>query len=78
MRKIENLVRSISIKYYRSINNERLRDLKQVNVITGGNDIGKSNVIRALKLFFHETNDRDRKIDFYDEFSHSRLNVVRQ
>lgn len=78
VRKIENIIRSITIKYYRSINNERLRDLKQINVITGGNDIGKSNVIRALKLFFHGTNDLGRSIDFYEEFSHSRLQVVRQ
>lgn len=68
----------MTIKYYRSINNERLKDLKQVNVITGGNDIGKSNVIRALKLFFHGTNDQGKPISFYDEFSHSRLNVVRR
>lgn len=78
MRKIDNLIRSVTIKYYRSINNERIRDLKQINVITGGNDIGKSNVIRALKLFFHNTNDQGKPISFYDEFSHSRLQVVRQ
>lgn len=78
MRKINRLINSVTIKYYRSINSERLKDLKQVNIITGGNDIGKSNVIRALKLFFHGTNDMGRPIDFYEEFSHSRLNVVRQ
>lgn len=78
MKKIEKIVKSVTIKYFRSINNQRLRNLEQVNVITGGNDIGKSNVIRALKLFFHETNDQGRPISFYDEFSHSRLNAVRQ
>lgn len=78
MRKIANIIRSVSIKYYRSINSERLSDLKQINIITGSNDVGKSNVIRALKLFFDGTNDRGQAIDFYEEFSHSRLQVVRQ
>jgi predicted ATPase len=78
MRKIDRIIRSISIKYYRSINSQRLTDLREINVITGGNDIGKSNVIRALKLFFHGTNERDLPISFYEEFSHSRLNAVRK
>lgn len=78
MRKINNLIHSVTIKYFRSINTVKIKNFSQVNIFTGGNDIGKSNLVRALKLFFDETNESGKPIDFTEEFSHSRLDVVRK
>lgn len=78
MRKNPNLVASIEVKYFRSINSQRVRECKPVNIITGGNDIGKSNLLRALNLFFTEKNEHVEDINFREEFSHSRLEAVRK
>ncbi|WP_164824658.1 ATP-dependent nuclease [Sinorhizobium meliloti] len=78
MRKNPNLINSIEVKYFRSINSQKIRDCKPVNIFTGGNDIGKSNLLRALNLFFNERNEHGDDIAFRDEFSHSRLDTVRR
>jgi hypothetical protein len=49
-----------------------------MNIITGPNDVGKSNLLRALNLFFNELNHDREEIDFSEEFSHKRLEVVRK
>lgn len=78
MRKNPNLINSVEVKYFRSINSQRIRDCKPVNIITGSNDIGKSNLLRALNLFFNEKDEHGSEIVFRDEFSHSRLDAVRR
>ncbi len=78
MRKNPNLINSVEVKYFRSINSQRLRECKPVNIITGSNDIGKSNLLRALNLFFNEKDEHGGEIVFRDEFSHSRLDAVRR
>ncbi|TDX76221.1 putative AbiEii toxin of type IV toxin-antitoxin system [Neorhizobium sp. R1-B] len=78
MRKNPNLINSVEVKYFRSINSQRIRECKPVNIITGSNDIGKSNLLRALNLFFNEKDEHGADIVFRDEFSHSRLDAVRR
>jgi AAA15 family ATPase/GTPase len=78
MRKNPNLINSVEVKYFRSINSQRIRECKPVNIITGSNDIGKSNLLRALNLFFNEKDEHDAEIVFREEFSHSRLDAVRK
>jgi predicted ATPase len=78
MKKNPNVIKNIEIKYFRSINSQRIRECKPINVITGPNDVGKSNLLRALNLFFYEKNELGQEIIFQDESSHSRLNQVRQ
>lgn len=78
MRKNPNLINSVEVKYFRSINSQRIRECKPVNIITGSNDIGKSNLLRALNLFFNEKDEHGAEIVFRDEFSHSRLDAVRR
>lgn len=49
-------IRRISIKNFRSIHNLEI-DVKDLVVLVGDNDCGKSNILRALNLFFNgETN----------------------
>jgi predicted ATPase len=78
MRKNPNLINGIEVKYYRSINSQRIRECRPVNIITGSNDIGKSNLLRALNLFFNEKSENGLDIIFREEFSHSRLDAVRR
>ena len=58
------IIERIEIKYFRSFADKKVEiiDLKDVNIFSGKNDSGKSNVLRALNLFFSKEN----KIDFYN------------
>lgn len=72
------IIDTVQIKYFRSIWKVRLDDLADVNVLSGRNDIGKSNVLKALNLFFNNQLEWQEEIDFYRDFSQQRLRTVRQ
>lgn len=78
MQKYANFIRNVEVKYYRSINSAKVRNCSPINIVTGPNDIGKSNFLRALNLFFNETDPLGDDIDFTSEFSQKRLEVVRK
>lgn len=63
----------IEIKNFRSIKTEVISDLSELNVFSGCNDVGKSNVLRALDVFFNK-----KKIDFYEEFNIERKAEIKQ
>ena len=54
-----NLIEKIEIKHFRSFDGGKLQpkveviELKDLNIFSGANDSGKSNVLRALNLFFN-------------------------
>lgn len=54
----------IEIKNFRSLRNVLIKDINDLNIFSGGNDVGKSNVLRALDIFFNEKN-----INFEEEFN---------
>lgn len=56
----------------------RLSDLNDITVVTGGNDVGKSNVLKALNLFFNNHTEWQQEPEFYRDFSQKRLKKVRQ
>lgn len=57
------LIRKIRIKNFRSIVDETL-ELESFNVFVGLNDCGKSNVLKALNLFFNDETEPDQPLDF--------------
>lgn len=65
------LIHSIEVAYFRSIYKFQLNDLSDVNVLFGRNDSGKSNVLRALNLFFDGKTNPDQAFDFVRDFSHA-------
>ncbi|ADE53173.1 ATP-dependent nuclease [Coraliomargarita akajimensis] len=71
-------ISKITIKYFRSLHSVDLKKCSSVNVISGRNDVGKSNVIKALNLFFNGSSDWNTAFDFYDNFSTKRLEEVRR
>lgn len=60
------IIEKIEIKNFRSFGDSektKIYDLNDLNIFSGANDSGKSNILRALNLFFHLD-----KIDFYQRF----------
>lgn len=67
------IIEQINIQYYRSIKDSKIRAVNELNIFSGKNDVGKSNVLKALDLFFN-TNETN----FFEDFNKERLQEVRQ
>lgn len=67
-----DLITSAEIAYFRSIYKENLSDLTGANVLFGRNDSGKSNVLRALNLFFNNQTTPGQPFRFDRDFCHAR------
>lgn len=61
-------IKSIHIKNFRSIVDEKI-ELSNFNCFVGKNDSGKSNVLKALNLFFNNKTDFDTEFDFESDYS---------
>jgi AAA15 family ATPase/GTPase len=61
-------IREIHIKNFRSIVNLTL-STKGINIFVGLNDVGKSNVLKALNLFFNNQTDENSEFNFYVDYS---------
>ena len=72
------LIKSIDINYFRSVYSVRLSNLKDLNILSGRNDVGKSNILKAMNLFFNGKTDWETSLDFYRDFSSQRLEQVRK
>lgn len=68
------LIKEIEVAYFRSFYKESLLKCSDMNVIFGKNDIGKSNIIRALNLFFNNETDDQTDFNFDIDFSDRRKN----
>lgn len=72
------LIRRIEISYLRSLYTATLENPGDMNVVFGRNDSGKSNLLRALNLFFNEETEIDRgEIDFDLDFSDIRREAAK-
>lgn len=61
-------IKEISIKNFRSISTINIRT-DRINMLVGLNDVGKSNVLKALNLFFNGETDYNEKFLFGSDFS---------
>ncbi len=66
------IITKIDIEYYRSLKKVTIKNLNHLNIFSGKNDIGKSNILKALDTFFNK-----REISFLDDFNKERLSEVR-
>ena len=70
-----NIIERIEIKHFRSFDGGKGREkviienLQDLNVFSGANDSGKSNVLRALNLFFNDEISPGLKFDKTRDFS---------
>ena len=67
------IIEQIEIKNFRSFGNRKrettkLVKLNPLNIISGSNDSGKSNILRALNLFFNGNTNIDQFFDFKRDF----------
>lgn len=63
------LIRNIMIKNFRSIRRENIK-ISDFNVFVGMNDAGKSNILKALNLFFNDQVDMDSPFDYQRDFTY--------
>lgn len=66
------LMNELQISGFRSIENTKIEDLQSFNVFTGRNSSGKSNILRALNLFFNDEVEPGKPFDFQRDF-HSKV-----
>lgn len=66
-------IEKMEIQYFRSIYREIVSGLRLLNVFTGKNDVGKSNILKALNLFFNNETDSGVPFYFADNFNFQRL-----
>jgi predicted ATP-dependent endonuclease of OLD family len=66
------LIDRVEVAYFRSIYKESLNGCTDTNIIFGRNDSGKSNILRALNLFFNNNTSPDLDFNFSQDFNHSR------
>lgn len=71
------LIKKIEINYLRSLYGATLDDVGALNVVFGRNDSGKSNLLRALNLFFNEMIEPERWLDFQIDMSDRRRQQAR-
>ena len=71
------LINSIEIRYLRSIHHIELKIISEINIFSGRNDVGKSNILKALNLFFNNQIDWEKPLDFPQDFCLERLTEVR-
>ena len=75
---IMKLIRRIEISYLRSLYTAVLDRPGDMNVVFGRNDSGKSNLLRALNLFFNEETEPGRgEIEFDLDFSDIRRDAAK-
>ena len=72
------IIESVTIRYFRSIYTMILSPCEDLTVITGKNDVGKSNVLKALNLFFCNQSDYLNNFSFADDYSIIRKEEVRK
>lgn len=70
------LIREIEVAYFRSFFKDKLSEVSDFNLIFGRNDSGKSNVLRALNLFFNQQTNPNLPFDFNLDFNHERRTVA--
>ncbi len=69
-------IKSVEINNFRSIVKLNVGALNRLNIIVGKNDIGKSNFLKALNLFFNDETELGNKFSFKRDFS--RYAIVKQ
>jgi hypothetical protein len=71
------IISKIEINYFRSIYSLTLTNNNDINVFVGGNDAGKSNILKALNLFFNNDTELGNWFDFNDDLSRLREKEAR-
>ena len=66
------IISSIEVSYFRTFYKITFSELSDLNIFFGENDVGKSNIMRALNLFFNDEVEPGFEFDFDIDFSAKR------
>jgi predicted ATPase len=72
------VIDKVEISYYRSVYSATLNRLSDLNILFGNNDSGKSNVLKALNLFFNNESELGYPYYFFDDMSRVRESEAKQ
>lgn len=72
------VIESITIRYFRSVYTLTISPCNDITVITGKNDVGKSNILKALNLFFCQQTDHLSNLNFTEDYSMLRKEEVKK
>lgn len=72
------LISRVEINYFRSIYSISLTNAQDMGILIGGNDSGKSNILKALNLFFNNQTELDNDLDFLEDLNKFRGREVRE
>lgn len=72
------IIDKVEIAYFRSVYSLSLTDNRDVNVFVGGNDAGKSNLLKALNLFFNNQTGFQEPYDFLSDLCRYREDEARR
>lgn len=72
------MIEKIEIQYFRSIYRATITNISDINVFSGKNDAGKSNILKALNLFFNNHIVLDGDYNFKENYNLQRLEEVRK
>lgn len=65
---MKNIIKKVTISGFRSIENQTIH-FGDINIFSGKNDSGKSNVLRALNLFFNSQTDFLKSLKFSEDYN---------
>ena len=71
------IVDRVEINYFRSVYSVSLTQCRDINVLVGSNDAGKSNILRAMNLFFTNEPEPHVGFDFLKDLSRGREEEAR-
>lgn len=63
------MIEKIEIQYFRSIYRVTIANINDINIFSGKNDAGKSNVLKALNLFFNNHIVYDGDYNFKENYN---------
>ena len=72
------IIDSITIRYFRSVYTLNIGQCEDITIVSGRNDVGKSNILKALNLFFCQQSDYLHNFDFVEDYSNIRRDEVRR
>ena len=72
------MIEKIEIQYFRSIYRATISNISEINIFSGKNDTGKSNVLKALNLFFNNYIVSEGDYVFKENYNIQRLDEVRR
>ncbi len=71
------IIEKVEISYFCSIYSLSLAKCEDVNILIGQNDAGKSNILKALNLFFNNETELKYPVEFLEDLSRSRAEEAR-